>query len=152
MTKKEILRKTWTVLSYLYLFYITVKFLLGKADIFSMICMFICYFAISLNVISGIILKIVKVTKIVNCYRLYKTYKDGLEYLKAVHKERYKLYFTGSKEMVEEYSSEIERYGTILLNSIESVLSDHLLNKKYSQMVQEILEQTKNLINDEGLG
>lgn len=143
MTKKEVLRKVWAVSSYLWLFYTTVKFLLGKADTFSMIFMFVCYIAIALNMVSSIILKIVKV---VDSYELYKTYKNGLEYLKAVHKERYKLYFTGSKEKVEEYSAEIERYGTTLLESGESAISNNLLNKKHSKKVQEILEQTKNLM------
>ena len=143
MTKKEVLRKVWSVLSYLWLFYTTVKFLLGKADIFSMIFLFMCYIALALNMISSIISKIVK---IVDSYTLYKSYKNGLEYLKAVHKERYKLYFTGSKEKVEEYSAEIERYGTTLLDSGESAISNNLLNQKHSQKVQEILKQTKKLM------
>lgn len=143
MTKKEVLRKVWLVFSWLWLFYITVKFLLGKADTFSIVCMFVCYSLLTLNLILSIVLKIVK---FIGSYKLYKTYTNGLTYLKAVHKERYKLYFTGSKEKVEEYSAEIERYGTAMLEAGESAISNHLLSQKHTQKVQEILEQTKKLM------
>lgn len=143
MTKKEVLRKVWAVIFYLWLFYITLQFLLGKVNIFSMILISVFYIAIALYLISIIIFKIVK---IVDSYQLNKTYKNGLEHLKALHKKRYKLYFTGDKEKVEEYSAEIESYGTTLLESGASAISNNLLNQKYSQKLQEILEQTKNLM------
>ncbi len=143
MTKKEVLRKVWSVFFWLWLSLITAKFLLGKADTFSTVCMFLCYSVLALELILSIVLKIVK---FIMSYILYKTYTDGLTYLKAVHKERYKLYFTESKEKVEEYSAEIERYGTAMLEAGERAISNNLLSQKYTQRVQEILEQTKKLM------
>lgn len=143
MTKKEVVRKVWSVFSYLYLFYITVQFLNGEADTLSKIFLFVCYSSIALVIIVKIIDKIIKV---VYSYKLYKSYKNGLEYLKAVHQVRYKLYFTGSNEDVEKYSEEIEKYGAILLSTGENAITSNLLIKKHSQEVQAILEQTKKLM------
>ena len=143
MRKKEVLRKVLLVFSWLWLSYITVKFLLGERDVANIICMCICYSIWGLNLILSIVTKILH---IVGSYKLYKECKDGLEYLKAVHAARYKLYFTGTKEKVEEYSAEIERYGTALLNVCEGSISDNSLSKKHTQKVKEILNQTKNLM------
>ena len=52
----------------------------------------------------------------------------------------------GTKEKVEEYSAEIDRYGTALLNICEDSISNNLLSKKHTQKVEEILNQTKNLM------
>lgn len=143
MTKKEILRKVWLVLSWLYLFYITAKFLLGKADTLTTVCMFICY---SISVLYFIVLIISKIIHKVNDCKIYKSLEKGLEYLQAVYKERYKLYFTGDKEKIEEYSAEIERYGNAMLNAGESAISNNLLSKKHVTNVKEILNQTKEMI------
>lgn len=139
MTKKEVLRKVCKILYYLYFLSITIIFFLGKVDTSSIILMYMMYGTLVLNIILGIISKIA-------LYNLYKSYKDGLEYLKAIHKKRYKLYFNGSKQKIEEYSAEIERYGTYLINSVESVISKNLFNKKYSQKLEEIIEQCKTLM------
>ena len=141
--KREILRKVSLVFSWLWLFYVTIKFVLGTADTFSTVCMFLCYSVWALNLILSIILKIVQK---VSDYKLYKTYVNGFNYLKAVHKARYKLYFTGNSEEIETYSEEIERYGATMLNVGESLVSNAKLNRKQSQKVSEILEQTRNLM------
>ena len=143
MTKKEVLRKVLLVFHCLWLSYITVKFLLGERDTSNIICMCICYSIWALNLILSVVTKILH---IISSYKLYKKCKDGLEYLKAVHTARYKLYFMGTKEKVEEYSAEIDRYGTALLNICEDSISNNLLSKKHTQKVEEILNQTKNLM------
>lgn len=145
MTKKEVLRKVWVVFSWLYLFYMTVKFLLGKADSFTSVCIFICWSIWALNLILSIVLKVMDK---VNDYKTYKSLVKGLEYLQAVHKARYKLYFTGNKEEIEEYSTEIERYGRAMLDVGEHTISSNLLSKKHINNVTEILDQTKEMMTN----
>lgn len=143
MTKKEVLRKILLVFSCLWLSYISVKFLLGERDIFNIISICICYSILTLDLILRVVFKILH---IISSYKLYKYFKSGLEYMKAVHTERYKLYFTGTKEKVEEYSTEIEKYGTLLLNVGQASISNNLLCKKHTQKVEEILKQAKILM------
>lgn len=145
MTKKEVLRTIWVVVSYGSFFGITVEFLLGKADTLTIILMIIGYAMIALCII-------LKIVNIVASYIVYRDYRKDLEYLKDLNKQRYKIYFTGNKERLEEYSAEIERYGRNILNSGESHISQTSLTKKYSQKIQEILEEVEEIINDGGLG
>lgn len=145
MTKKEILRKVWLVFSWLYLFYMTAKFLLGKTDSFTSVCLFICWSIWALNLILHIVSKIMDK---VNDYKTYKSLVKGLEYLQAVHKERYKLYFTGDKEKIEEYSTEIEKYGRAMLDVGNCAISSNVLSKKHINNVKEILDQTKEMMTN----
>ena len=129
MTKKEIVRKGSLLISFVWLFYITIKFLMGKADTFSTICMFVLYSFWALKLILSIV---VKITEKVKEYIRYESLVNAFEYLQAIHKERYKLYFTGDREIVEKYTDEIEFYGNALLE-IKALLSLYypkiLLNK-----------------------
>ncbi len=143
MTNKEVLRRGCLVFGEVCFIYVSVKFALGKASTFETMLMATCDFVLVLNLITSIISKIVE---IVNSYSLYKSYRKRLEYLENLHKIRYKLYFTGSKEEVEEYSTKIENYGTILLKGGKEAISKKLLRKKHSQKVQEILKQTEKLM------
>ena len=138
MTKKENLRKVWSAFSWLCLFYITVKFLLGKADTFSTVCMSVCYSILAFYLILSAIQKIVK--KLAD-YKAYKEYENGFKYLKSISAARYRLYFTGSKEDVESYSAEIERYGNAMLIVGEDYVSNNVLNEKHIKRVEEILDQ-----------
>lgn len=139
MTKNKVLRKVLLVFSWLALFEMTIRFILGKADIFTIICLVICYSIWFLNLVLDIILKI-------QTYKMYKAYEDGFKYLKAVHKARYKLYFTGNKEDIETYSAEIERYGKAMLDVGEYYISNKKLNKRQKKTIQEILNETKRLM------
>lgn len=143
MTKKEIIWKVWFVHSCLWIVCTTVKFFLGMADIVSTICMFVCYSVLALHLILNVTTKI---KRKFNEYILYKSLVNGLEYLKYVHKKRYKLYFTADREKIEEYSAEIDRYGNVLLNNGRTVISDKLVGKKHIQNVEEILNQTEKLM------
>lgn len=139
MTKKEILWKVCLVFFCLYLFYMTAKFLLGKADTFTIV-------GISILSLDLIVLIIGKIMDKVNEYQTYKSLVEGLEYLQAVHKVRYKLYFIGDKEKIEEYSTEIERYGNAMLNVGKTAISSKLISKKHVKSVEEIINQTEKLM------
>ena len=60
MTKKEIVREVWYGFSRVWLIYITVKFFLGTATTFEIVCMVICYSLYGLILISRIALKIIQ--------------------------------------------------------------------------------------------
>ena len=143
MTKKQILRKVWVVFSWVWLFKVTVEFLLGKADTFSTVCMFVCYSIWSLNLLVIVVCKVIE--KVTN-YKAYKQYEEGFKYLEAVHKARYKLYFTGTSKEVETYSEEIERYGNAMLNEGQNKVSNNKHSKTQTKKVQEILNQTRKLM------
>ena len=140
MTKKEILRKVWSVLSWLSIFYVTLKFLFGKSDALSTVCMI----GLALYFILIIIEKIVEI--FVN-YKKYKEYKKGLKYLEALHKTRYRLYFTGTRKDVEAYSAEIKKYGNAILSIGEDDISNNRLNKKTITKVMKILDRTRKLMS-----
>lgn len=139
MTKKEIARKVWLAFSWVWFFYITVKFFLGKADTFYTICMFVWYSLWALDLITIIVSRIIY-------YKTYKALVNGFEYLKTLHKIRYKLYFTGDREEVEECSAEIDKYENILLDAGRTAISDNLLRKKHIKSVEEILNQIERLM------
>lgn len=143
MTKKEVLRKVLGVFFWLYFLHLIAKLLLGKADFFTSACVFLCWSILALNLILIIVLKIEIKVKV---YKLYKFLVKGFEYLQAVHKVRYKLYFTGDKEKIEEYSTEIERCGRIILNVGEYEVSNNVFSKKQLNEVIEILDQTKEIM------
>ena len=140
MTKKEILRKVWSVLSWLIIFYVTLKFLFGKSDALSTVCMI----GLALYLLLIAIQKIVK--KFAN-YKVYKEYEEGFKYLKSIHAARYRLYFTGTRKDVEAYSAEIERYGNAILSIGEDDISNNRLNKKTITKVMKILDQTRKLMS-----
>lgn len=139
MARKEILRKVLAVFCWADLLFVTVEFALGKIDTFSTVCMFVCYFIWATILINKIRKEAIK-------YKAYRQYQEGFTYLKAIHKTRYKLYFTGTSKEVEIYSEEIERYGNILLNLGEWYISNNIFGKTRTEKVQEILEKTKELM------
>lgn len=136
MTKKEFAQKVCSVLFWLSLFFITIKLLLGKADTFITVCMFIYYLIL---VLFFSISKIIK-------YKRYKKLIKAFDYLQAIHNERYKLYLTGSREKIEDYSNAIETFGCIILIVGNNIISTNVLSKNYINHVKEILEQTKKLM------
>ncbi len=142
-TMKEVLLKVWFVFSNLYLFKITIDFFIGKADTVAIVCMIICYSVLTIHLISSFILFIlVELTK----YKEYKKYEDGLEYLKFLHKARYKSNFTGTREDVENYSKEIERYGNAMINLGEHYVERKVFHKNKEKRVKEIINRTKELM------
>ena len=87
-----------------------------------------------------------KIVKKLADYKAYKEYENGFKYLKSIHAARYRLYFTGSKEDVEAYSAEIERYGNAMLNVGEDYVSNNILNEKHTKRVKEILDQISEFL------
>ncbi len=142
MRKKEVLRKVLLAFFSLLLFYTTIKFLLGKADIFSTIFMIVCYSLLALILILSIVFKIIK--KVIN-YKSYKIYEEGFYYLKAIHKIRYKLYFTGTSEDIETYSAKIEHFGNVLLDIGEDYVSNHKLSQNQCDSIKEMLKKIKRM-------
>lgn len=141
MTKKKSLRKVWLVLPVaLFSLSTIVKFLLGRVDTYSIILLLLCYIALAASEVIPII------KREVSHYKLYKAFKITLEYMKIIHKKRYKLYFTGSKEEVEKYSEQIQVYGISLLALGKTFILNDLLNKRYSQKMQEMLEEIRILM------
>lgn len=142
MTKK-VLRKVSLVFFWVEIFKLTVEFLLGKADSFSIVSLFLgyslCFFILLILAVCKIIQKVVN-------YKAYKQYEEGFKYLEDVHKIRYKLYFTGTMEEVETYSKEIERQENAMLNVGEYYVSNNTLSKTQTERVQEILNQIRKLM------
>lgn len=146
MTKKKILRKVWKVcFAYAcgYLFYITIRFLIGKADIASTIVMFACYLILALCLIFCIVYKI---TQKVRQYSAYISLVVSFKYLQSLYKRRYKIYFAGDRKKVEEYSTEIERCGNSILEGCNIAISTNLLSKKHIPNAKEIINQTEKLL------
>lgn len=139
MAKKNILQKVLLVIAWLVLLETTIRFILGKTDLFSNICLIIMYSTWGLNLILAITQKIYQ-------YKNYKAYRKGFEYLSAVYKARYKLYFTGNKEDIETYSNEIKRYGNAMLNVGQYYVENAKMTKKQRQTISEILTETKKMI------
>jgi len=139
MKVKKVLRKVWSVLYWIAVCDITLWFIMGKADVLCIIAVCITYFGFLMNGIAWL-------GKIIATYKTHKVYKEGYDYLKAVHRARYKLYFSGNKEEIEVYSKEIERYGKALISIGENRLKDEEMSKKMRSEVQKIIDGTKNLM------
>lgn len=139
MKVKKVLRKIWSVLYWIAVCDITLRFIMGKADVLCTIAICITYFGFLMNGIAWLF-------KVITTYKTHKVYKEGYEYLKAVHKARYKLYFSGDKEEIEVYSEEIERYGSTLISIGENRLKDEKMNKRIRNEVQDIIDGTKKLM------
>ena len=140
MTKKEVARKVLLVFSFGWIFGITIKFLMGTADTFSTIYMFIFYSIWALNLILSMVLNAK------NEYKLYKNLVNCFKDLQTAHKILYKLYFTENSEKVEKYASAIKKYGNALINSCENSISSNLLSKKHVKKIEEILKKTKDFM------
>ena len=148
MTKKEILRKVlFVVINLFCILYVTANFLRGRANVFAIIGMVILYVGWILFFILHIIYRI-------GGYRLYKQYKENFEYLKNLHKNRYRLYFTEERnEKIEVYSNEIEEEGEYLIDIGKICIENNILqyiaytNKKCNSNVEKscIKNKKKNI-------
>ena len=89
-----------------------------------------------------------KIISKVSIYRFYKQYEISFERLKSFHKLRYKLYFTGTKKEVEEYSEAIESIGNLMIEFGEEYISNNMLSKKQKKRVKKILCETRTLMKN----
>lgn len=142
MTKKEIVRKVWFILSLIYTLYLAIMILLGKGSITTIVCAIICCFFFAIYVIICIAYEI---SRIIYNYKVYKLLLYRFEYLQTIHDARYKLYFSGNKEKVDEYSAEIEKHANSILNIGKLAIPNNLLSKKYIQNIEKILKKTEEL-------
>jgi len=138
MTKKKVLRKILLVISWLVLAYLSIRFLLGDLDTSYMVLLTICYVSLFLNIVVTIPI-----------YFKYKTFLDNYNYLKALHKARYKLYFSSDKEKIETYTQEIQHLGEALLSVGNHYIASGIFSEKKTQKVQEIIDKTKELMQKE---
>lgn len=139
MTKKKIL---WKVLG---LFFAVVFYLglvnagFGIINAVIIVCMLYA-FLIPLDIVAY------KIISKVSIYRFYKQYETSFERLNSFHKLRYKLYFTGTKKEVEEYSEAIESIGNLMIEFGEEYISNNMLSKKQKKRVKKILCETRTLM------
>lgn len=137
MKVNMILRKVCLVVTCVGCCDMTLQFIMGEMNnLISVIAFCLTWLGFIMNVIQWI-----------RPYKDYKIYKEGYDYLKAVHKARYKLYFSGNNEEIDIYSREIERYGTILIRSCERHLVNQDMSKKMCNKIRTIIDETKKLMN-----
>ena len=143
MKKKDIIFKLLYGLAWIFIIFITIIVFLGKAatrDIYIIVIFYILH---------GIMLLLrlaYEMAKLIYSYETDKFLSKALIYLKAIHKARYKLYFSEDKDLVEEYSVEIQRQGTAMINLGEDAILSNLLTKKHRNNIEEIIIQTKKLM------
>lgn len=142
MTKKKVLRKVLSVISWLTLAYLSIRFLIGDLDTFSTVCLIICYVSMALNITVTVCCKAMY-------FKQYKTFLEGYNYLKTVHNARYKLYFSYDKEKIEVYTQEIHRYGESLLSVGNYYIDNKIFGEKKLKRIQEIIDKTKELMQKE---
>ena len=141
MKKKYIIFKLLYGLAWIFVIYITIIVFLGKVTTRDIILIVIFYTAHELIQILSYEIK-----KVVYSYKIYILLAQALIYLKDIHKTRYKLYFSGDKDLVEAYSIEIQRQGKAMITrGNNAILSNHL-TKKYRRNIEEIIIQTKKLM------
>lgn len=143
------IKKVIYTLSIISFFYLTIMTLLGKTNIFTIILLCTIYSVLILNLFLFIILKIFfKISEKIYANKIYINYCELFEYLKHIHKTRYKLYFSGVNKDIEIYSKEIENCGNVILDLgvylTES--NNKLMKSNQISKIQEIIEQTKYLM------
>lgn len=146
MTKKKVLRKILSVISWLTIAHLSIRFLLGDLDTFSTVCLTIFYVSMVLNIVVTVCCKIISKAMY---FKQYKTFLEEYNYLKAVHNARYKLYFSSDKEKIEVYTQEIQHYGEALLIAGNYYIDNKIFSKKKMQEVHEIIDKTKELMQKE---
>lgn len=139
MKVKKVLRKVLLVLYWIAVCYITLQFIMGETNV-------LCIIAVCLTCLYFLMKFIAWLGRIYIIYNKHTVYKVEYEYLKALHKERYKFYFSEEKEKIEVYSKEIERYGKALIKIGEERLKEKKMNKKMCKEVQEIIDKIKILM------
>ena len=145
MKKAKGLLKVWLIFSWISLIYVTVKFLLGKADTFNTILVFGCWSVIIFNMILDVIAKVMNK---VNDYRAYKQFVERLRVLRILQKNMHINCYAGNKEEVKSISTKIEEHGTSILEFGEYCIQRNVLSKRHIEEVQEMLAEVKNLMNE----
>ncbi len=75
-------------------------------------------------------------------------FEGVFNHLIKLHKERYKLYFSGDKEKIETYSEKIEFVGKKLLELGELLISNKLTSKNNKIKLKEMMKKTEKLMTE----
>lgn len=148
MTKKKVLRKVLSVIYWLMLAHLNIRCLLGDLDTFLTVYLIICdvIMVLNINIVVTVCCKII--FKAIY-FKQYKEFLEGYHYLKDIHNERYKLYFSSDKEKIGVYTQKIQSYGELLLRVGNYYINNKTFSKKKTQEVQEIIDKTKELMQKE---
>ncbi len=143
MKVKKTSEKVLSTLYWLVFGFLTVRWLLlGKIDILTMILLAVAYFYIILKCVTCVLNLILKRED----YKLNKECKQLFEQLKTMHKARYKAYFSGNDEEIENLSEGIESTGELLITIGEERLKDGKLSKRIRKELIEMIDTTKRLM------
>lgn len=146
MFNKKNLQKAGVLMSYALLLYTTIISILGKANTVDKIYMWTCYL---LLVITLLVKFSCKIATIIIQYKSYIKYRREFNYLQAIHKKRYKLYFMENRELLDKYSVEIADHGLALIKAGEECISKQLLNKKQMMAIGDMINQTVSMMTTE---
>lgn len=143
MKVKKTSEKVLSTLYWLVFGFLTVRWLLlGKIDILTMILLAVAYFYIILKCVTCVLNLILKRED----YKLNKECKQLFEQLKTMHKARYKAYFSGNDEEIENLSEGIESMGELLITIGEERLKDGKVSKRIRKELIEMIDTTKRLM------
>ena len=143
MKVKKTSEKVLSTLYWLVFGFLTVRWLLlGKIDILTMILLAVAYFYIILKCVTCVLNLILKRED----YKLNKECKQLFEQLKTMHKARYKAYFSGNDEEIENLSEGIESTGELLITIGEERLKDGKLSKRIRKELIKMIDTTKRLM------
>lgn len=127
----------------------TIKLLCGKLSSIVKITLCICYGMIAFLLIY-ILLIILKneIREKIYINKACMKFEGVFNHLIKLHKERYKLYFSGDKEKIETYSEKIEFVGKKLLELGELLISNKLTSKNNKIKLKEMMKKTKKLMTE----
>ena len=127
----------------------TIKLLCGKLSSIGKITLCICYGMIAFLLIY-ILLIILKneIREKIYINKACMKFEGVFNHLIKLHKERYKLYFSGDKEKIETYSEKIEFVGKKLLELGELLISNKLTSKNNKIKLIEMMKKTKKLMTE----
>lgn len=145
MNKKEVQKALLVIV----IMHLSIQFLLGNLDAFSTVCMTLFYEIMVLVIVVIVCYKVILKVIYYNQYKIFKKYYD---YLKTIHNERYKLYFSSNnKEEIDVYTQEIQNCGEIVLNAGNYYINNKTFNERKMQKVQEIINKTEELMKKESV-
>lgn len=127
----------------------TIKLLCGKLSSIGKITLCICYGMIAFLLIY-ILLIILKneIREKIYINKACMKFEGVFNHLIKLHKERYKLYFSGDKGKIETYSEKIEFVGKKLLELGELLISNKLTSKNNKIKLKEMMKKTKKLMTE----
>ena len=84
----------------------------------------------------------------VQMYRDYRNFVELFLNMELMHKERYKLYFSGDSEKIKEYSGVIEEAGQVILAAGNFWVKEDMISYRKQEYAKEIVSKTKYLLDN----